>query len=147
MTSETKGLEQYVSEITSRVESHYLDGTVSLGTIVELFGVAGGLLSYKFDGDAGVICAFEEVQFLQPAYQGDYVRVTARYLSVGRTSRKREYEAHVIARTHGIGHAATSGDYLDTPILIARAVGTVVVRGDLQRRTPLQFRSSAAKKG
>jgi 3-aminobutyryl-CoA ammonia-lyase len=133
-------LEQYVSEITSRVESHYSDGTISLGTIVELFGVAGGLLSYKFDGDAGVMRAFEDLQFVAPAFQGDYVRITCRYLSIGNSSRRRKYEAHVIARTFGIGHAASSGDVLEEPILIASAIGTVVVRADLQRSTPVDFR-------
>ncbi|MDX8529203.1 hotdog domain-containing protein [Mesorhizobium sp. MSK_1335] len=142
MNAKTPDLDEYVSEITSRVESHYADGTISLGTIVELFGVAGGLLSYKFDGDAGVMRAFEDVQFLAPAYQGDYVRVTCRYLSIGNSSRRRSYEAHVVARTLGIGHAPTSGEVLKDPILIASATGTVVVRADLQRTTPAAFRKA-----
>jgi len=135
-------LSQFEAEIVSRVESHYADGTISLGTIVELFGVAGGLLSYKFDGDAGVMRAFDDLQFLAPAYQGDYVRVTCRYLSVGKSSRRRSYEAHVIARTFGIGHSPTSGEVLQNPILIAKATGTVVVRADLQRLTPSEFRKA-----
>jgi 3-aminobutyryl-CoA ammonia-lyase len=142
VNAEPNDLDQYVSEITSRVESHYADGTISLGTIIELFGIVGGLLSYEFDGDAGVMRAFEDVQFLAPAYQGDYVRVTCRYLSVGTSSRRRRYEAHVIARTFGVGHAPTSGEVLQDPILIASATGTVIVRADLQRSTPAAFQKA-----
>jgi hypothetical protein len=90
----------------------------------------------------GLMRAFEDVQFVAPAYQGDYVRVTCQYLSVGNSSRRRKYEAHVVARTFGVGHAPTSGDVLQDPILIASATGTVVVRADLQRSTPAAFRKA-----
>lgn len=66
--------------------------------ITELFGMAGGKLALMLDGDGGYMRAFENLEFLAPVYQGDYVRVTARLLSVGRTSRRRSYEAHVAAR-------------------------------------------------
>lgn len=136
------GLERFVATIETRVDSHYPDGVISLGVITELFGMAGGKLSYMFDGDAGLARAYENLEFLAPAYQGDYVRVTVSMLSVGRTSRRRLYEAHVVVRAHGIGESPSHGEILEEPILIARAIGTAVVPKSLQRLTPAQFRSS-----
>lgn len=123
--------------IETRVDSHYPDGVVSIGTIVELFGMAGGKLSYLYDGDAGLARAYENLEFVAAAYQGDYLRVTCTLLEVGRTSRKRLYEAHVVARQHGIGTSPSHGEILEAPILVARAVGTVVVPLAVQRKTAL----------
>lgn len=121
--------------IEVRVDSHYPDGVVSIGTLVELFGMAGGKLSYLCDGDAGLARAYDNLEFLAAAYQGDYVRVTCTLLEVGRTSRRRLYEAHVVARQHGVGTSPSHGEILQAPILVARATGTVVVPLAVQRRT------------
>ena len=104
----------YAAAIELRVDSHYTDGVVSMGTIVELFGMAGTKLAYLFDGDAGLMRAFSEIEFLGPVYHADYVRVEARLLAVGNTSRRRGYEAHVTARTYGIDRAPTAGTILET---------------------------------
>jgi len=120
--------------IEVRVDSHYPDGVVSVGVIVELFGMAGGKLSYLYDGDAGLARAYDNLEFLAPAYQGDYLRVTCTLLEVGRTSRRRLYEAHVVARQHGVGTNPSHGEILEKPVLVARAIGTVVVPLANQRR-------------
>jgi len=133
-------LSHYQATIETRVDSHYPDGVVSLGTITELFGMAGGKLAYLLDGDAGLMRAFDNLEFIAPAYQGDYIRVTARLLGVGRTSRKRAYEAHVVARAHGIGSEPSHGALLDPPLLIARATGTSVTPLDKQRLTPAHLK-------
>jgi 3-aminobutyryl-CoA ammonia-lyase len=133
-------LGKYVSTIETRVDSHYANQVVSLGIITELFGMAGGKLSYMLDGDGGYMCAFESLEFLSPVYQGDYVRATVRLLAVGRTSRRRQYEAHVVARTHGVGAAPSHGEILDPPLLVARGIGVTVTPKELQRITPAEFR-------
>lgn len=137
---------RYEATIETRVDSHYANNVVSLGTITELFGMAGGKLSMMLDGDAGYMRAFESVEFLAPAYQGDYLRVTAKLLSVGRTSRRRSYEAYVVARTHGIGTEPSHGEVLKEPILVARAVGTTVTPLELQRITPEAARRAESTK-
>ncbi len=134
---------RYVSVVELRVDSHYTDRVVSLGTIVEMFGIAGTKLAYMIDGDGGLMRAFESVEFLAPVYHGDYVRCTARLLAVGRTSRKRSYELHVTARTHGIGPLQTSGEILDPPILAARAVGITVTPLERQRLTPPELKRAS----
>jgi 3-aminobutyryl-CoA ammonia-lyase len=135
-------LSRYVSVVELRVDSHYTDRVVSLGTIVEMFGIAGTKLAYMIDGDGGLMRAFESVEFLAPVYHADYVRCTARLLEVGKTSRKRSYELHVTARTHGIGPSPTSGQILDPPILAARAIGYTVTPLDRQRLTPAAWRKA-----
>lgn len=136
-------LSRYFAEIELRVDSHYADRVVSLGTIVELFGMAGTKLAYMLDGDGGLMRAFENVEFLAPVYHGDFVRATARLLAVGRTSRRRGYELHVVARTHGIGTSATCGEVLNPPILAARAIGTTVTPLERQRLTPTALRRAS----
>lgn len=129
-------LSRYVATIELRVDSHYADKVVSLGTIVELFGMAGTKLAYMLDGHGGLMRAFDNVEFLGPVYHGDFVRVTARLLAVGRTSRKRAYEAYVTARTHGIDPVPSYGELIEPPLLVARASGTAVTPLDRQRLTP-----------
>ena len=136
-------LSGYVASIETRLDSHYPNQVISLGIITELFGMAGGKLSMMLDGDDGFMRAFEQLEFLAPAYQGDYVRATARLLSVGRTSRKRLYEAHVVARSFGIGPHVTSAEVLKEPILVARGIGTAVVLRDRQRLTPPELRDGS----
>ena len=128
----SEDLSRYVSVVELRVDSHYTDGVVSLGTIVDMI-----------DGDGGLMRAFESVEFLAPVYHGDFVRTTARLLAVGRTSRRRSYELHVTARTRGVGPLLTSGEVLDPPILAARAVGITVTPLDRQRLTPPALRRAS----
>ena len=136
-------LAPYVATIETRVDSHYTDGVVSLGTIMELFGVAGTKLAYMFDGDAGLMRAFSDVEFLGAVYHADYVRVEARLVGVGNTSRQRSYKAWVVARTFGVGPHPTSGVLLDPPLLVARASGTTVTPLDRQTGTPDAWRGRA----
>lgn len=136
-------LSKYVASIETRLDSHYPNQVISAGIITELFGMAGGKLSMMLDGDDGFMRAFEQLEFLLPAYQGDYVRATATLLAVGRTSRKRLYEAHVIARSHGIGPHTTSAEILKEPLLIARGIGTAVVLREQQRLTPPELKNGS----
>lgn len=130
------------TSIETRVDSHYPDGVISMGVIMELFGMVGGKLSMMMDGDTGLGRAYENVEFMAPAYQGDYLRVDCRLLSVGRTSRKRSYEAWVVARQHGVGELPSHGEILAKPILVARATGTAVVPLANQRKPAMQRKTA-----
>lgn len=136
-------LTSYETSIELRVDSHYANGVVSLGTIVELFGMAGTKLAYMLDGDGGFMRAMDKVEFLAPAYEGDFLKVTARLLSVGRSSRHRHYECWCVARTFGVGTEPSHGEVLAEPILIARADGVAVTPLPLQRITPAALRGEA----
>lgn len=129
-------LSPYVATIETRVDSHYANQVVSLGVITKLFGMAGTKLAYMLDGDGGYMAKFENLEFLAPVFQGDFVRVTARLEAIGNTSRRRAYEAWVTARCHGVGTAPSHGEVLQSPVLVARAIGITVTPIDLQRITP-----------
>ncbi|WP_342641351.1 hotdog fold domain-containing protein [Rhodoligotrophos ferricapiens] len=139
----TTDLSAYEASIEIRVDSHYSNHVVSLGTIVELFGMAGTKLAYLLDGDGGFMRAMDKVEFLAPAYEGDYLKVTAKLVSVGRTSRKRQYECWCVARTFGIGTEPSHGEVLETPILIAKAEGVTVTPIEFQRTTPVALRADS----
>jgi 3-aminobutyryl-CoA ammonia-lyase len=129
-------LNRHVATIETRVDSHYANQVVSLGVITELFGMAGTKLAYMLDGDGGFMSKFENLEFLAPVYQGDFVRVTARLEAIGNTSRRRTYEAHVTARCHGVGTEPSHGEVLAEPLLVARAIGITVTPLASQRITP-----------
>ncbi len=129
-------LAKFSATIETRVDSHYANQVVSLGIIAELLGMAGTKLAYMFDGDGGYMAKFDNLEFLAPVYQGDFVRVTARLTGVGNSSRRRAYEAYVTARCHGIGTAPSHGEVLDPPLLVARATGITVTPLADQRLTP-----------
>lgn len=136
-------LDDYVATIETRVDSHYANQVVSLGIITELLGMAGTKLAYMLDGDGGYMAKFEDLEFLAPVYQGDFVRATARLVAVGNTSRRRAYEAHVVARCHGIGSEPSNGVILPEPLLVARATAITVTPLPLQRITPDAVRGVA----
>jgi len=138
--SDAFDLSRYVASIETRVDSHYANQVVSLAIITELFGMAGTKLAYMLDGDGGYMAKFENLEFLAPVYQGDFVRATARLVAVGNTSRRRQYEAHVIARCHGVGGEPSHGEVLAEPLLVARATGITVTPLALQRITPDEVR-------
>lgn len=135
-------LSKYEASIEIRVDSHYANQVVSLGTIVELFGMAGTKLAYMFDGDGGFMRVMHDVEFIAPAYEGDFLRVTANLVGVGNTSRKRVYECWCTARTYGVGEFPSSGDVLAEPILIARAEAVAVTPTQYQRCTPSGLRTN-----
>ncbi len=129
-------LSKFTATIETRVDSHYANQVVSLGIVTELLGMAGTKLAYMLDGDGGYMAKFDNLEFLAPVYQGDFVRVTARLTGVGNSSRRRSYEAYVTARCHGIGTTPSHGEVLDPPLLVARATGITVTPLADQRLTP-----------
>ena len=110
-----------------------------MDTIVELSEMAGTKLALMLDGDAGFICALDDFELIASAYHGDFVRMTAKLVRIGHASRIRRHEAHVLARCHGVGKLTSHREVLETPLLVARPVGTAVTPLDLQRITPAVY--------
>ena len=124
-------------EVTLRVrmsqsDAHYGGNLVAGAKMMELFGDLATELTIRHDGDEGLLAGYESVEFLAPVYAGDFIEATGRILSVGNTSRLCEFEARKVAvpRPDVNGSAA---DFLDEPIVVARAIGTTVVKKDRQR--------------
>jgi 3-aminobutyryl-CoA ammonia-lyase len=101
--------------------------------MLSLFGDIATELAILHDGDEGLLVGYESVEFLAPLYAGDFVEVTGRIKNVGRTSRRLEFEAYkVITPRRDISDSAA--DVLETPLLVGRAIGTTVVKRELQRK-------------
>ena len=114
-------------------DAHYGGSLVAGGRIMELFGDVATELCIRTDGDEGLLAGYSAVQFLAAVHAGDLVEVRATITNRGNTSREMSFEAYryAIARPDVSDSAA---DILAEPELVARAVGTCVVKKDRQRR-------------
>jgi 3-aminobutyryl-CoA ammonia-lyase len=100
--------------------------------MLNLFGDVATELLIIQDGDEGLFCAYDNVEFLAPVYAGDYIEAVGEITHVGNTSRKMKFEARkVIAPRTDISDSAA--DVLAEPIVVCRASGTCVVPKQCQR--------------
>lgn len=90
-------------------------------------------LLIKCDGDEGLFCAYDMVEFKAPVYAGDYIEAYGEIEKIGNTSRTMRFEARkvVVARTD---ISASAADELDEPIVVCVAHGTCVTPKDCQRK-------------
>jgi len=115
-------------------DAHYAGNLVDGARILNLFGDLATELTIRYDGDEGLLRAYDSVEFLAPVYGGDFIEVTGRITEVGNTSRKISFEAYkVITSTTSAAHESAC-DVLDPPILVAKASGTCVVLKEKQRK-------------
>ena len=117
----------------SSKDAHYGGDLVDGAHMVHLFGDVATELLIKLDGDEGLFCAYDSVEFLAPVYAGDYIEVYGEIDTVGNTSRHMIFEARkVIASRKDIN--ASAADFLDSPIIVARATGTCVTPKEMKRK-------------
>lgn len=95
-------------------DAHYGGNLVDGARMLNLFGDVATELLIIQDGDEGLFCAYDNVEFLAPVYAGDYIE-----------ARK------VIAPRTDISESAA--DVLAEPIVVCRASGTCVVPKNCQR--------------
>ena len=115
-------------------DAHYGGQLVNGAHMLSLFGDVATELAIMCDGDEGLLVGYEKIEFLAPLYAGDYIEAYGRITSIGRTSRKMEFEARkVIAARPEISDSAA--DVLEVPIIVGRAIGTTVVKVERQRKT------------
>ena len=90
-------------------------------------------LLIKLDGDEGLFCAYDNVEFLAPTYAGDYIEAYGEIDKIGNTSRHMNFEARkVIVSRKDINDSAA--DFLEEPIIVARASGTCVTPKEMKRK-------------
>ena len=107
-------------------DAHYGGNLVDGARMLNLFGDVATELLIIQDGDEGLFCAYDNVEFLAPVYAGDYIEAVGEITHVGNTSRKMKFEARkVIAPRTDISDSAA--DVLAEPIVVCRASGTCVV--------------------
>jgi 3-aminobutyryl-CoA ammonia-lyase len=114
-------------------DAHYGGNLVDGARMLALFGDVATELLIKLDGDEGLFCAYDKVEFLAPVFAGDYIEAVGEIIKVGNTSRKMEFEARKViqARTDV---SATAADALDTPTVVCRASGTCVTPKENKRK-------------
>ena len=115
-------------------DAHYGGNLVAGSKQMEILGDLATELAMRYDGDEGLLRAYESVEFLAPLYAGDWVEARGTIVEVGNTSRKCEFEIWKVAgaRSDVSGSAA---EFLVEPIQTLRAVGTTVVaKGDQRIR-------------
>lgn len=116
----------------SAKDAHYGGNLVDGAHMLHLFGDVATELLIRSDGDEGLFCAYDNVEFLAPVYAGDYIEAEGKITKLGNTSRRMEFEARkVIAPRPELSDSAA--DVLAEPVVVCRASGTCVVPKDKQR--------------
>ena len=115
----------------SSQDAHYAGNLVDGARILNLFGDVATELTIRYDGDEGLLRAYDNVEFLAPVHGGDFIEVTGKITKVGNTSRKIVFEAYKVIAPSPDHQSAC--DVLDPPILVAKASGTCVVTKEKQR--------------
>ncbi len=128
-------MEKVTSTIRLRMsahDAHYGGNLVDGARMLNLFGDVATELLIKQDGDEGLFCAYDNVEFLAPVYAGDYIEAYGEITKVGNTSRKMTFEARkvITARTD---ISASAAEVLKEPVVVCRASGTCVTPKDCQR--------------
>jgi len=113
-------------------DAHYGGNLVDGARMLGLFGDVATELLIIQDGDEGLFCAYDSVEFLAPVYAGDFIEAVGEITHVGNSSRKMVFEARkVIAPRTDI--SASAADVLPEPVVVCRASGTCVVPKSCQR--------------
>lgn len=113
-------------------DAHYGGNLVDGAHMLHLFGDVATELLIRSDGDEGLFCAYDNVEFLAPVYAGDYIEAVGSITKMGNSSRKMTFEARkvIISRTD---ISPSACDVLETPIVVCKASGTCVVPKECQR--------------
>ena len=123
------------AKLKVRISSaHYAGNLVDGAKILQLFGDVATELTILYDGDEGLLRAYDNVEFLVPVHGGDFLEVTGKITNVGNTSRKISFEAYKIISPVNTSGNDSACDVLEPPILVAKASATCVVTKEKQRK-------------
>jgi len=131
-------MNDYTSMIRLRISEHdvhYGGGLVDGAKMLNLFGDVATELLIKSDGDEGLFVAYDNVEFLNPVFAGDYIEATGKKVKIGKTSRKMVFEAKKVISSARNNQQPSAADVLPEPVIVCRASGTCVVPLNLQRGT------------
>ena len=118
----------------SASDAHYAGDLVDGARILNLFGDVATELTIRYDGDEGLLRAYDNVEFLAPVHAGDFIEVSGKIIETGKTSRKMSFEAYKVITPSSDQKHESSCDVLEPPILVAKASGTCVVLKEKQRK-------------
>ena len=114
-------------------DAHYGGNLVDGAKMLQLFGDVATELLIRHDGDEGLFVAYDNVEFLNPVFAGDYIEATGEITKIGNSSRKMIFEAKKVIRSR-TDISASAADVLEEPVVVCRASGTCVVPKTCQRK-------------
>ena len=117
----------------SAKDAHYGGNLVDGAHMVHLFGDVATELLIKLDGDEGLFCAYDDVEFLAPTYAGDYIEAYGEITKIGNASRKMKFEARKVVQARP-DISASAADFLEEPIVVCKATGTCVTPKECKRK-------------
>ncbi len=117
----------------SASDVHYAGDLLDGAHIMKLFGDVATELTIRYDGDEGLLRAYENVEFLEPVHGGDFLDIIGKIVKVGNTSRKIVFEAFKVISSSKDAKQESACNVLKPSILVAKAIGTAVVTKDKQR--------------
>ena len=115
-------------------DAHYAGNLVDGARILNLFGDLATELTVRYDGDEGLLRAYDKVEFLAPVHAGDFIEVTGKITETGKTSRRMSFEAYKVIAPSPDQRYESACNVLEPPILVAKASGTCVVLKEKQRK-------------
>jgi len=115
-------------------DAHYAGNLIDGARILQLFGDLATELTINHDGDEGLLRAYENVEFLAPVHGGDFVETSGKIIQTGKTSRKISFEAYKVITPRKDDTYDSACEVLESPILVAKAIGTSVVPQEKQKR-------------
>jgi len=115
-------------------DAHYAGNLVDGARILNLFGDLATELTIRYDGDEGLLRAYDKVEFLAPVHAGDFIEVTGKITETGKTSRRMSFEAYKVIAPSPDQRYESSCNVLEPPILVAKASGTCEVLKEKQRK-------------
>ena len=117
----------------SEKDVHYAGGLVNGAWVLSLFGDVATEIAIRYDGDEGLLRAYEKVELLAPLRAGDFIEAVGRIVKVGNTSRTLELEAKKVITSANIPGHPSAADVLEEPLVVARGTMVTVVTKDAQR--------------
>jgi len=127
---------EYRSLIRMRMsahDAHYGGDLVDGARMLNLFGDVATELLIQCDGDEGLFVAYDNVEFINPVYAGDYIEAEGWITRIGNTSRKMEFIARKVITMDPEGGSPSAAKVLAEPVIVTKASGTCVVPKDKQR--------------
>lgn len=114
-------------------DAHYGGNLVDGAKMLQLFGDVATELLIRLDGDEGLFKAYDNIEFMAPVYAGEFIEAEGTITHIGKSSRKMAFEARkVVVPRPDI--SASAADFLETPIVVCRAIGTCVTPLNNQRK-------------
>ena len=127
---------EYKSLIRVRMsehDAHYAGHLVDGARMLNLFGDVATELLIRCDGDEGLFVAYDNVEFINPVFAGDYIEAEGKITRIGNTSRKMEFIARKVITMDPDAEHESAAKVLEEPLIVTKASGTCVVPKEKQR--------------